>query len=468
MIAQRWGLRRAPPGHQPWWGQRRAWALAHEDLEGLTLIGVAARQVGKTRFGVQLIMSDALGQPGGVSCILVPTYRTGLTHAALLRELAVYLGGSWHESKGYAELPNGHVVWLRSADKPDATRGLTFTGWLWVDEAALVSENAFRFATGCTIASKSARTLVTTTPRGKQSWVYRLWVDRDDPSLRRFHFRSEDSPYISRVQLARARRQMGGALALQELEGVFTDGSAQPWPPELVDRILADAFPRRGLRFALGLDVAKERHWTVATLMNEFGEAWILDRWQHQAWPDSWQRVENLVRGTGATLFVDESGGAGNATADELDRRVGAALVVRVRTGSGTVKQQLIEELQADTQHGRVRVSRDGPFAADLRHELLFQVQRRAESKGLERISYEPPTEDDHDDTVTSLALANFGRRFLEGAVDTEGYDPRLLTQARTAGVQVNRPTPPRTPGADASLWGVLPNVRPRGLWSSS
>lgn len=423
-ASPRWALRRAPPEHRPWWGQRRARALARTKAEGLILLGVAARQVGKTRFGVHLVVGDALALPGGESCILVPTYRTGLVHAGLLRELAAYLGGTWHESKGYLQLPNRHLVWLRSADKPDATRGLTITGWLWVDEAALVSESAYRFAYGCLLASTTARVLITTTPRGKQSWVYRLWTDRADPGVLRFQFRSQDSPFISRVQLERARRQMGGQLALQELDGAFTDSSANPWSLELVDRLLASSFPRRGRRLALGLDVAKDRHWTVATLMNEFGEAWLLDRWQHLAWPDTWRRVEGLVRDTGATLFLDESGGAGNTTADEMDRRVGEALVVRVRTGSGTVKQQLMEELQADAQHGRVRVSSDSVHAADLRHELLFQVQRRTESKGLERISYEPPTEDDHDDTVTSLALANFGRRYLEGGAlgDLRGY----------------------------------------------
>lgn len=454
----RWGLRVRPSTFRPWWGQRRAQALTLLPLEGLIVLGVAARQVGKTRFGIHMVVGDALGQPGGESCILVPTYRIGLIHGALLREVGESVGGEWKESKGLLTLPNGHKVWLRSADQPDACRGLTITGWLWVDEAALVSEAAYRYAYGCILTGKAARVMITTTPRGKKSWVYRMWVDREDPGLVRFHFRSGDSPYISRVQLARARRQLGGQLALQELDAAFTDDSSSPFTAELVDRILASGFARRGERLALGIDVAKEKHFTVCTLVNEWGEGWILDRWQHQAWPDTWNRIEALQRSTGATLFLDESGGAGNTTADELDRRIGAALVVRVRTGSGTVKQQLIEELQADAQHGRARVDKDGPFARELRHELLYLTQRRSVSKGVERISYEPPTEDDHDDCVTSWALANFGRRFLEGRTDDEGLDASYLSQAREGlshrGPNLNR--------------NALPNVSPRGPWSGA
>ena len=413
-TAPTWCLRSVSDGRRPWWGQRLARRLARDLAPGGQLLGIAGRQVGKTEVGVEILLSCGLSQPGGESCILVPTYRLGLVQARRLRELGERVGGVWHAQHGYLELPNGHLIWLRSADKPDATRGLTITGWLWLDEAALISEAAFKAAMGCLLTG-NGRILITTTPRGRSSWVYRIWADREAPDTSRFKLRASDAPFISQAQLDRNRRGMGGGFALQELDAEFTDDAATPFPPELVDMLLRDAINLRGKRLALGLDLAKEHDYVVATLCNEWGEAWILGRWRHVAWPDTWDRIEGMARTHRATIFMDEAGGAGGTTKDELVRRLGEERVVGVRTNVGKVKQQLVEELQADTQHGRLRVDNRCPSAKDLRHELLFLVPRRVITKGTEHINYGPSSEDDHDDTVTSLSLANHGRRVMEG-----------------------------------------------------
>lgn len=402
-------VRRMPPDFRPWWAQRLACRL---EREAMIVMGVAGRQGGKTEWGVWRVLRRAALRPGGHSLIVVPTYRMGLVHSARLKRLAAQLRAEWKEQKQTLVMANGHHVWLRSSDRPDAARGLTIDATLWADEAALIAEEAWQAALGCLVAARDPLVLVTTTPKGKNNWVYRMWTKPGAASVARFLFRSADSPYADQQVLDTLRETMGGAMSLQELEAVFTDDRSCPFPPELVERMLRP-IDRRGTRWVLGLDLAKERDWTVLTEMNEFGEARIVGRWQHMTWPDTQARVVDAARGRGALLVVDEQfgGGYGGAMADYFERDLGKHRVLRVRTGSQGVKAELIESLVRDAEHGRATVDSSGQWAGDLRHELLFLTSTRVVTAGVERVRYQgPQSEGEHDDCVISLALANWGR----------------------------------------------------------
>ena len=402
-------VRPMPREFVPWWAQRLACRL---EREAMIVMGVAGRQGGKTEWGVWRVLRRAAMRPGGNSLIVVPTYRMGLVHSARLKRLAVHLQAEWREQKQTLVMRNGHHVWLRSSDRPDAARGLTIDATLWADEAALIAEEAWQAALGCLVAARDPLVLVTTTPKGKNNWVYRMWTKPGNASVARFLFRSADSPYADQQVLDTLRETMGGAMSLQELEAVFTDDRSCPFPPELVERMLRP-IDRRGTRWVLGLDLAKERDWTVMTEVNEFGEARIVGRWQHMSWPDTQAKVVEAAKARGALLVVDEQfgGGYGGAMADYFERDLGKHRVMRVRTGSQGVKAELIESLVRDAEHGRLTVDSSGQWSGDLRHELLFLTSSRVVTAGVERVRYQgPQSEGEHDDCVISLALANWGR----------------------------------------------------------
>lgn len=401
----------AAPFARPWWGQRRA--LPRERRGPTYLLGVCGRQSGKSHFGAWLLLRRAAAAPGGTSCVLVPTWRIGLAPVARLRELAAPLGAVWHEQKQLLDLRNGHKIWIRSADKPDATRGLTIDATLWIDEAAYVSEDAWTAAQACLATARAPLYLITTTPAGRDNWVYRLWTSSSGDVVR-FTFRSADSPFVNEELAARLRETMGASRAAQELDAIFTDDKTTPFKPNDVSRLLSQAIVKvRGEQRSIGIDLAKEKDWTVATLMNELGEAWILGRWRHASWPDTEARLTRLLEEHKALAVVDvgHGGGYGGAIKDYLERSIGKARLLEVRTGNVGVKAEVIEALAADVEHGRLRVDNGGPHASDLRHELLFFTSTRRVVGGVERIVYEGPQgEDEHDDTVISLALANWGR----------------------------------------------------------
>lgn len=386
------------------------------------IMGVCGRQSGKSQHGADFVLRRAAKAPGGTSCLLVPTWRIGLAPTARLRELAAPLGAEWNETKQLLTLANGHRVWVRSADRPDATRGLTIDTTLWLDEAAYVSEAAWTSALGCLAAARSALVLITTTPAGKNNWVFRRW-SAPDAAILRFYFRSSDSPFANEGLQRALRETMGAARAAQELDAIFTDDRTQPFKPEDIDRLLANRLPKlRGHRITIGWDWGKEKDWTVGTGMNEFGEARILGRWRHVNWPETFRRVE-AIHGAFphsiACVDKQQGGGYGGVASDFIAEKIGEARVLDVRTGNLGVKAKIIEALMADVEHGRLQADNErtdaepsgGENAKQLRHELLFFTSVRKVVGGVEHVVYEGPQgEDEHDDTVISLALANWGR----------------------------------------------------------
>jgi hypothetical protein len=386
-----------------------------------------ARQTGKTEYGAARVLQRAALVPDGESCVLVPTYRLGLVPAERLRRLAPP-GSQWlGDTKQALRLPNKHVIWIRSADRPDATRGLTITGTLWVDEAALISEAAWNAALGTLVTARNPLALVTTTPKGRGNWVYRLWHD-GGPDVARFICRSLDSPFANAKLIAHLRAGMGTNMASQELDAVFTDDRSTPFPPEVVERLFSRRLERRGKRWTLGVDLAKEVDYTVCVAMNEFGEAWLAGRWRHVAWPDTEARIVQLLREWGDGALVLDVGGTtgyGGAMSDYLARALGKRkhALFEVRTGQGNIKAEVIETLIADAEHGRIFVDPEGEMAQAARHELQLFTADRKVSGGVERVVYSAPEgEDEHDDCVIALALANYGRiHAWEGKRDLGG-----------------------------------------------
>lgn len=451
----------APAGcYRPWWAQRAAAALE----PGATfLLGVAGRGGGKTRHVLYRLLRRAALRPGEQSLGFWPDFPRARSATDELRAMAVPLGGEWQEQNKRLLLRNGHVVWIKSADDEDSPRGLHVTTLL-VDEAALVDESAFTAALGC-LTGTGVLVLITTTPRGRASWVYAHWRDAGlgrRPDVRRWMFRTQDSPYgMPDAVLASARASTTADRAAQEYDAAFTEDRAAPFPPEVVERLLSRRLAVRGERVVLGIDVAQKLDWMAVVRMNEHAEAWLLARWQHVDYPTSIERLLDLAEEHRATVAVDVhgGGGAGAVVADFLERGageragLGAARVLRVGTASGATKARLVEALMVEVEHDVVRVDPTGALAPVLRHELLFFSSRREVHRGVERIVYEgPQVAGEHDDTVVALCLANHARVHGTPTADESGdgglgsFRPFVAGPGGTTpgGLEPTTPTRPR------------------------
>jgi PBSX family phage terminase large subunit len=195
------------------------------------ILVVAGHRAGKSCVGaVWLIQRIAEDIKAGVKTdylILGPTYRI-LTQSTL-KTLFQYWPkglGSYKKQESLIQLVNGGVVWIRSADKPDAVEGMTSKA-VWMDEAALCSETVYDKVCQRLVQKKGepkGRLLMTTTPYGSPScWMnLRLIEQRKTlPWLFYINFSMADNPYIERTVYDRAKATMNESLFQRDFEGRF-------------------------------------------------------------------------------------------------------------------------------------------------------------------------------------------------------------------------------------------------------
>ena len=401
---------------RPWWGQRLVLRS-----EATWRVLVAARQVGKTYLSIHLVLQVALERPGSMSVLLVPTLRHARQPTALLLQACEALPGCvWNSTDRRMTFANGSTFEVYSAEREGSTRGLTITGLLWADEAALIPSRAWNEILP---AAGHALKLLTTTPAGK-NWVFDEFVS-DDAAHESFRFRSADSPHVNHEEVARCRASMTPEFAAQEFEAEFVDSLILAFAD--VGGLFVGQLPKRDPRttpVAMGIDLGKEQDWTVVTVLNTEGEGQVLARWRHSDWPTTTQRIVGLIHDHGVQLVVVDKAQVGSYVADELRRIQGSReappgfplqRVVAYETFSASKKELLVDTTRADVQWGRLKLLRND-LAEQLDFELrVFQGIKRV-SQGREFVSYGcPQSRGLHDDCVISLCLANWGRQELLG-----------------------------------------------------
>jgi len=386
---------------------------------------VAGRQVGKSDVGAYATLRVALAEPGSYSVLLAPTFPIARTAIDKMRALCREVpGAEWKEQQKRMLFANGSVWQVFSADHGDNVgRGPTLTGLLWVDEAAMVSHGAWQSTLGSLTAVRDPRKLLTTTPKGK-NWVWGFVTKADmepgeeDDDRRVWRFRSEHSPFANLKEIRRNRRLMTPEMAVQEYDAEFVDALILAFPD--VSRLwvnnLQDRSGERDLRVTAGIDLGKEQDWTVVTVMNKYGEARIVGRWQHQSWPETEKRILELAEAHGVDLFCVDKSGVGSYLVDRLER-VHKRQLVAVQTHLLGAKAEIVELARADAQNGKIRVERGQPstperaVADQLEHELKRFQGTKYVRAGNEYVKYEGvQIKGEHDDCVISLCLANWGR----------------------------------------------------------
>lgn len=421
-----------PVDYTPWGMQR----LVHRSTAAIRVV-VAARQTGKTVLAAREVVSVMMRRPGSHSCLLMPTRKSTTGPMKQLRQTFISALGKeeglwkWRAQEGTFTLWNGAALFIRTCDN-DAkagvpTRGLTLDGILWVDEGAYVPRSSWDAARLTQAAVKDPLCIITTTPCGK-NWVYDEWLagvpgPQKNPFNESFRFRASQSPYINAKFIEDMKRKLGVKRALQELEAVFLGDGGSVFNQEDIEALLSPSpLVKRGTQRSLGLDLAKERDFTVCTMMNEFGESWVLWRVRQVEWPDIEKKITKTAQEHHALVVLDigHGGGYGGTMHDYLVRSLGKGRVLPIRTGNRGVKAQMVETLQADMQNRRLRLDAGDHFE-ETRLELTFFEGKRLMVGGTEIWVYAGPKSEkagdsatgegeDHDDVVMSLGLANWGR----------------------------------------------------------
>jgi len=431
-------------GFEPWWGQR---LVRRSDAPCRVL--VAARQVGKSYLAAHLVLKVAFEQPGSYSVLLAPTYLHARPAIDTLRKICLDLPGcDWREQQKRMVFRNGSIWQVFSADRPHAVRGPSLDGILWVDEAAFLRFEAWNAALGSLSAAQNPRKLLTTSPMGK-NWVFDEFVSRD-PANESFRFRSADSPHINQAEVARNRAKMTPERAAQEFDAEFVDALLLAFPD--TSKLFVQGFsphspaPKR----ALGIDLGKEQDWTVVCLINEFGEAEIVGRWRHASWPETEERILDLIEKHHVSITCVDKAYVGAYLVDRL--KVLGKNVLELATNARQLKARLVETLRADVQRASLRVL-ENEHSDQLRYELGRFQGTHYVVHGRVEVRYEcPEIRGEHDDCVIALALANWVRH--HGLVGPKPVRADIRRYVASAKRIFGNDHWPKTPGPDGGYHG--------------
>jgi phage terminase large subunit-like protein len=136
------------------------------------------RQAGKSHFGARWLITQTMNPDDKfkLAAAIAPTYRMARVLQRKLEEVLKADPILWkkitHRKQPIPtyQFPNGWLIEVHSSDDPDALRGPTFSA-VWYDEVAKGSKESFDILMPTLLASKGSF-LGTTTPRGKQNWIY--------------------------------------------------------------------------------------------------------------------------------------------------------------------------------------------------------------------------------------------------------------------------------------------------------
>ncbi|MCA9315999.1 MAG: phage terminase large subunit [Planctomycetes bacterium] len=204
---------------------------------------VCGRRWGKSLLGL-IACVEGHGPPdsgyrgaleGATTWWLAPTYPQG---QLIWTDLKKALRGGWtekSEKQMRITLPGGGSVTVKSADNPDALRGVGLDGVV-LDEAAFFSEEAWVNAIRPALADRQGWAIVLTTPNG-MNWIASLFESAaTSEGWARWQRPTSENPMIPAKELEAARRDMGELMFAQEHLAEFVTAGAGMMKPEWLEQ----------------------------------------------------------------------------------------------------------------------------------------------------------------------------------------------------------------------------------------
>lgn len=349
---------------------------------------VSGRQGGKSHFGARWLLTQTMRKDvkHKLAFAVAPTFRMARVMQRKLEEVLKADARLWARIKHTKqpiptyEFPNGWIIEVHSADDPDSLRGPSVSA-VWFDEVAKAAEEAFDILMP-TLLATGGSFLGTTTPRGKQNWVYRkLYLKscepghpEHDPDVFNGVYGTvigstwENVENLSEDAIRQLEDQYGkdSAFGRQEIAGEFVsyEGLVYKW---LEGNFLPHArlwdSEDAGHGFSMiigGLDFGWTDPAAAIVLGYKDGNWYALDGFyeSHLETNDLAEQIAILTNAYGVTNWYADSARP-DTIADLRSRGLPVQAVVKPKI------EERIREMAIFTDHNRLKVSYRVPFVRD-------------------------------------------------------------------------------------------------------
>ncbi|MDD5304314.1 MAG: hypothetical protein PHS14_14545 [Elusimicrobia bacterium] len=393
----------------------------------------ASTKSGKTAGSMIWFLEQALrhGKPGRSFWWLAPSrgqakmvyerYKTSLQWSGIQKQ-ARMVGGAGgpvlpNDSELTLKLPNGAVLWFKTAEEPDLLYGEDVWAAI-VDEAPRCRAEAW-IALRSTITATGAPVRAIGHPKGRGTWHYKLGqqalemmaADPSERELAYFHLTWRDAVAAKLVPLAEiegAKRTMP-EIAFRELyEAEASESAGTPFGHEHLVECQLGPEDEIGEAVVWGWDLGKADDYTFGVGLDLNASVCRAAQWRQVPWPETMARIIRETNGKPA--WIDATG-LGDPIFDAISRTPGGGSFVPFVISSPS-KQELMERLAVGLQQHTIGLidptPEDPRWDAETRRcgDVLFTELDSFEFTYTGRaVRYSAP-EGMHDDGVIALGLA--------------------------------------------------------------
>lgn len=336
-------------------------------------------------------------------------------------------------------LQGGNEIEIRSADSDNLVgAGLD---WLIVDEAARVRESVWSECLRPTLTDKLGKAIIISTPRGK-NWFYdhfQRGQDRQEwPEYESWQLPTSANPYISKDEIAKAKKELAEVLFSQEYLAQFLDDANSFFrnieacikPTDTLTVVEKTKYecpkcdhpfilrPDVGMIFKcplcgeqmrrdvskepayyIGIDLAKSNDFTVICVVRYSPYSKTLrlvdfDRFNQISWTIQKERIKAMYEKWHGTCYMDATG-VGDPIVEDIQQSGIPTVGVKF---TNTSKSDMVNRLAVMFEREMIEIPNEKVLVEELK---IFESTQTP--GGLWR--YEAP-EGKHDDCVISLALA--------------------------------------------------------------
>ena len=367
-------------------------------------VACVGRQFGKSLMGINLALYWAINNSNTKVLWVSPVYSQS---TKVQKEIIQAVGSSdIVKSNNYSSneitLKNGSTIIFRSAERYDNIRGLTVDYGI-IDEAAFCKDEAWTEAIKPVFLVRGKKVLFISTPKGS-NWfktLFQLGNSNDHKQYISYTGSSYDTPFIQLEDIEDAKRTLPENVFKQEYLAEFIDAGGEVFT-NLDKNTFPTYTPGEGKVYC-GIDLGRANDFTVATFIDSKGKIIEVYRDNKSEWSTMTNNIIELIRKHQATVMV-EVNSIGDVIFENIKKQWNDS---HPFVTSSKTKNEIIEGLILDMNESTIRIPDEKLFGPLYQELSVFTYEYNPKTRN---IRYTHPS-GLHDDTVISLAIANYNRK---------------------------------------------------------